>query len=128
MDDFKESFEEIVLNSFSYYDVSVNNGENFYHAFIMGLLYSNSSKFKITSNREAGCGRYDLLLKPINDSCNNAYIIEFKSIEKNDFDKTIEEAFNQIELKRYDTGLDGYNVTKIVIVFKGKKVKIEIRK
>lgn len=41
MDEFRESFEKIVLNSFSYYDVTGNNGENFYHAFVMGLLYSN---------------------------------------------------------------------------------------
>ena len=127
MDEFKNVFTKIVEESFSYYDVDINNGENFYHAFTMGLLYSGSNNFKITSNREAGFGRYDLLMKPRNKSCNNAYIIEFKSIENNSFDETIEKAFKQIEDKKYEVELQEYHVTKIVIVFKYKEVKIEIR-
>ena len=127
MEDFKDIFTKIIEESFSYYDVDKRNGENFYHAFIMGLLYSNSSKFQITSNREVGYGRYYLLLKPINDSCNNAYIIEFKSIEKNSFDKTIKAAFKQIEEKKYDAELKEYHVTKIAIAFKGKDIKIAIK-
>ena len=54
MEEFKHVFSKIVEESFSYYDVDINNGENFYHAFVMGLLYSGSNNFKITSNREAG--------------------------------------------------------------------------
>ena len=127
MGEFKNIFTRIVEESFSYYDVDVNNGENFYHAFVMGLLYSNNNNFKITSNRESGYGRYDLLLKPINNSCNNAYIVEFKSIENNNFDETIEKAFKQIEDKKYEVEISEYNITKIVIVFKYKEVKIEIR-
>ena len=127
MDEFKNVFTKIVEESFSYYDVDINNGENFYHAFVMGLLYSGSNNFKITSNREAGFGRYDLLMKPRNKSCNNAYIIEFKAIEENDFDKIIEKAFKQIEDKKYEVEIKEYHVTKIVIVFKYKEVKIEIR-
>ena len=127
MDDFKDTLEKIVEESFSYYDVDRRYGENFYHAFVMGLLYSSNSNFKITSNREAGFGRYDLLLKPINDSCNYAYIIEFKSIEKDNFDETIDKAFKQIEEKNYEAEIKEYNVTKIVVVFKYKEIKIEIR-
>ena len=127
MDEFKNVFTKIVEESFSYYDVDINNGENFYHAFVMGLLYSGSNNFKITSNREAGFGRYDLLMKPRNKSCNNAYIIEFKAIEENDFDKIIEKAFKQIEDKKYEVEIKEYHVTKIVIVFKYKEVKIEIK-
>ncbi len=127
MDEFKNVFTKIVEESFSYYDVDINNGENFYHAFVMGLLYSGSNNFKITSNREAGFGRYDLLMKPRNKTCNNAYIIEFKAIEENDFDKTIEKAFKQVEDKKYEAELQEYHITKIVIVFKYKEVKIEIK-
>ena len=129
MNEFKKTFIDIVNESFSYYDVERRYGENFYHAFCMGLLYSYNYHFKITSNRESGYGRYDLLLKPINNSCNNAYIIEFKSIENDNFDETIEKAFNQIEEKKYDIELkeEGYHINKIVIVFKYKEIKMEIR-
>ena len=128
MFDFKENFKRIVLESFSYYDVNVKHGENFYHAFVMGLLYSGSVNFSITSNRESGYGRYDLLLKPKNNSCHYAYIIEFKAIEENDFDNTMEKAFKQIEDKNYQEEIKEYDVTKIVIVFKGKEIRIETRK
>ncbi len=122
---FKNDFTNIVEESFSYYDVpSTNNGENFYHAFTLGLLRSSSNDFEITSNRESGYGRYDLMLKPIIGKY--AYIIEFK-VSDSDFDKTISEAFKQIEDNHYDVSLKDYDVTKMVIAFKGKKVKIETR-
>ena len=122
-------FEEIVEKSFSYYDTSINEGENFYHAFCMGILYNGSNNFDIKSNRESGYGRYDLILTPKNNSCKYAYIIEFKVIENNNFDKTIKSAFKQINSKKYDIEFkDKYNVTKIVIVFKRKEIKIEIKK
>ena len=128
MEGFKETFERTVLESFSYYDIKINKGENFYHAFVMGLLYSSNSLFSITSNRESEYGRYDLVLKPKNDTSRYAYIIEFKAIEENDFDKTIEKAFKQIEDKNYVESIKEYDVTKIVIVFKGKDIRIETRK
>ena len=126
---FKDDFKDVVLKSFSYYDVPNNDsGENFYHAFVMGLLYSGSNNFNITSNRESGYGRYDLILEPKNNSCNYAYVIEFKAIEENDFDKTLEKAFKQIDEKKYCENIKEYDVTKIVIVFKGKEIRIETRK
>ncbi len=126
LESFKSNFKNIVEESFSYYDVPNNqDGENFYHAFTLGLLRSSQSNFEITSNRESGYGRYDLMLKPLNSKY--AYIIEFKLLRDNDFDKTIEEGFKQIEENKYELSLKDYDVTKMVIAFKGKKVKIETR-
>ena len=126
---FKSDFQDVVVKSFSYYDVPNNDsGENFYHAFVMGLLYSSNSLFEITSNRESGFGRYDLILKPKIEEIDHAYIIEFKAISNNDFDETIEKVFKQIEEKNYKEKIKEYDVTKIVIVFKGKEIKMEIRK
>lgn len=94
----------------------------------MGLLYGSTNYFNIKSNRESGIGRFDLVLTPKNNSCEFAYIIEFKVIENNNFDKTLKEAFKQIEEKKYDTEFkDLYKVNKIAIVFKGKELKIEIK-
>ena len=128
MESFKNTFNGIVLESFSYYDVGLDNGENFYHAFVMGLLYSGSNNFIIKSNRESGYGRYDLILKPKNKDIKYAYIIEFKAIENGNFEETVEKAFKQIEEKNYILEVKDYDVTKIVIVFKGKECRIETRK
>ena len=128
MESFKNTFNGIVLESFSYYDVGLDNGENFYHAFVMGLLYSGSNNFIIKSNRESGFGRYDLILKPRNEDIKYAYIIEFKAIENGNFEETVEKAFKQIEDKDYVAEVKDYDVTKIVIVFKGKECRIETRK
>ena len=92
----------------------------------MGLLYSSNNYYKITSNKESGYGRYDLILKPKRET-NYAYVIEFKLVKDNDFKKTIEEAFKQIEEKDYANAIKEYEVTKVVIAFKGKKVMIETR-
>jgi len=127
LENFKETFERIVLESFSYYDIKINKGENFYHAFVMGLLYSSNQNFFITSNRESGFGRYDLVLKPKNNDIKYAYIIEFKAIEKDNFEETMEKAFKQIDEKNYIEEIKEYDVTKIVIVFKGKEIRIETR-
>ncbi len=130
IDKFKDSFKSIVQSGFSYYDVPKNQkGENFYHGFVMGLLYDSTNRvFDITSNRESGEGRYDLVLKPINNSTNNAYIIELKSATRFGFDKTIENSFSQIEKKGYIESVKEFNVTEIAIAYIGKKIKIETRR
>ena len=123
---FKTTFENVVIESFSYYDVpDNNNGENFYHAFTMGLLRSGCNNYEITSNREAGYGRYDLILKPYNKNV-TTYIIEFK-VAGSDFDKAIEDGFRQIDEMKYEVSLKGYKIVKMVIAFKGKRLKIETR-
>ncbi len=127
IEEFKRNFENIVIESFSYYDVpDNNNGENFYHAFTMGLLRSGCNNYEITSNRESGYGRYDLILKPF-DKNKTAYIIEFK-VAGSDFDKAIEDGFRQIDEMKYEVSLKGYKIIKMVIAFKGKKLKFETRK
>ena len=118
----------IVEESFIYYDINIIHGENFYHAFVMGLLYSGSNNFIIKSNRESRYGRYDLILKPRNEDIKYAYIIEFKAVYEDTFEETVEKAFKQIEEKNYVAEVKDYDVTKIVIVFKGKECLIETRK
>ena len=114
------------MESFSYYDVpDNNNGENFYHAFTMGLLRSGCNNYEITSNREAGYGRYDLILKPFEKN-RTAYIIEFK-VSDLDFDKAIEDGFRQIDEMKYEVSLKSYKIVKMVIAFKGKRLKFETK-
>ena len=41
-------------------------------------------RYTITSNRESGFGRYDVLMEPKNCG-NDAYILEFKVFDSNEF-------------------------------------------
>ena len=112
-------------------DVGKNTAENFYHAFVLGMLVGLKKSYYINSNRESGMGRYDIMLEP-KDKNANSFIMEFKvleSKEEKDIEETIENAKKQIEEKKYEESLKerGFmNITKMVYAFKGKEVKIEI--
>ncbi len=129
--EYEIKFKELVKSMFSYMDVGENTAENFYHAFVLGMLVGLKDTYYIKSNRESGRGRYDVMLEP-KDKNGNSFIMEFK-VYKKDNEKTIEEtienAKKQIAEKGYETELQerGYTkITKMVYAFKGKEVKLEI--
>ena len=133
LDEFEKKFKVLVTQMFSYMDVGENTAENFYHAFVLGMLVGLKDSYYVKSNRESGYGRYDIMLEP-KDKNGNSFIMEFKVLE-NEEEKTIEEtiqnAEKQIEERKYEEDLQerGYtNITKMVFAFKGKKVKMEIVK
>ena len=82
---------------FSYMDVGENTAENFYHAFVLGMLVGLKDSYYVKSNRESGYGRYDIMLEPREKNW-NSFIMEFKVLE-NEEEKTIENAKKQIEEK-----------------------------
>ena len=59
-----------------------------------------SGRYIITSNRESGFGRYDVVMEPKNET-NNAIIMEFKvkdsGVEKS-LEDTVNAALKQIEV------------------------------
>ena len=127
---FERKFRVLVREMFSYMDVGENTAENFYHAFVLGMLVGLKDTYYVNSNRESGYGRYDIMLEP-KDKNANSFIMEFKvldDMEEKTIEDTIENAKKQIEEKGYETDLKmrGYkNITKIVFAFKGKEVKLE---
>ena len=129
--EFKKKFEILVMEMFSYMDVGKNTAENFYHAFVLGMLVGLKDSYYVNSNRESGLGRYDIMLEP-KDKNGNSFIMEFKVLEDNEektIEETIENAKKQIEDKKYEENLKerGYtNITKMVYAFKGKDVKMEV--
>ncbi len=107
--------------------------ERFYHGFVLGLLVDLQKEYIVTSNRESGFGRYDVMIEPKNQKHGKAVIMEFK-IFNNKREKTLEEtvaaALEQIEEKRYDTallanGILSENIYKYGFAFEGKKVWID---
>lgn len=132
-----EFMNEIELQSFSSFDVaksasSKDAPERFYHGFVLGLMVELSGRFVITSNRESGFGRYDIMLTPANRKKDCAYIIEFKvhkpSREK-DLSETVANALRQIEEKQYRSqltaaGIPPEQIRMYAFAFQGKQCLI----
>ena len=129
--DFERKFRILVREMFSYMDVGENTAENFYHAFVLGMLVGLKDTYYVNSNRESGFGRYDIMLEP-KDKTQNSFIMEFKvadEIDEQSLEKAIENAKKQIEEKQYESNLKerGFNnITKMVFAFKGKEFKMEV--
>ena len=131
LDEFQKKFRVLTKEMFSYMDVGENTAENFYHAFVLGMLVGLRDTYYVNSNRESGFGRYDIMLEP-HDRNGNSFIMEFKvadSFEDESIEEVIESAKKQIEEKGYESNLRerGFNnITKIVFAFKGKECKMEV--
>ena len=112
LDAMNEYMNRVALNTFSYFDTgqrpSGEEPERFYHGFVLGLLVDLQGRYLITSNRESGFGRYDVVLEPKNPNEDNAFILEFK-VRNIRREKTLEDtmrsALQQIEEKQYAAGL-----------------------
>ena len=121
---FEKYLQNILLKSTSYYDTG---NEDFYHGLILGMTLYLDRDYYVTSNRESGLGRYDVIVEPKNRN-NRGYILQFKvaKIEK-DLEKVSKEAIEQIIDKKYDTQLKERgikDITLLGIAFFGKILKV----
>ena len=125
--DFEKYFQEIMLKSTSNWDTSK---EAFYHGLSLGMLSYLDNDYYVTSNFEAGFGRYDVVLEPKNRN-DRAFILEFKVAEaENKLEKLSKEAIKQIEEKKYDINLKSKEIkeiTSVGIAFYGKKLKVSYK-
>lgn len=100
----------ITVEIFSYFDTGSGTPgegpERFYHGFVLGLMVELADRYLITSNRESGFSRYDVMLEP-RTSEDNAVILEFKVQEEDEkeLSDTVEVALRQIEEKKYKAAL-----------------------
>jgi hypothetical protein len=129
VDTFSQLFQEFVLASASIFDVSGNEPEKTYHAFVLGMLVGLKDQYEVKSNRESGLGRYDVMLIP-SEQHSLGIIIEFKKIgpfKKVDINTAATSALQQIEDKKYAQELLERGIKRILylaIVFEGKHVLV----
>ncbi|MEZ3435935.1 MAG: ATP-binding protein [Lachnospiraceae bacterium] len=127
---------KVALQTISYFDTGkkpseASEPERFYHGFVLGLIVELADRYTVTSNRESGYGRYDVVLEPL-QKANDAMILEFKVYdekEEESLEDTVQSALAQIEEKQYAAALIAKGVAlerirRYGFAFEGKKVLI----
>lgn len=126
---------QVAKETFSFFDTggkaSESAPERFYHGFVLGLIAELAGKYRITSNRESGYGRYDVMMEPCSQD-GLAFVLEFKVYdpkEERTLQDTLQKAHAQMEAKAYDTELTARGIPEDRIrhygfAFEGKNVLI----
>ena len=138
VDAMNEYMNQMSLELFSSFDTGKRASkkaqpERFYHGFVLGLMVDLKREYIVTSNRESGFGRYDVVIEPKNPKENPAVILEFKVFNHRreaSLEETVVAALAQIEEKRYDVallakGIPADRIYKYGFAFEGKTVLIE---
>ena len=122
----KENLQKFLWQTVSYHDTA---DESFYHGLVLGLCAMMDSHYAVTSNREAGSGRYDIQLMPKKLGLPGV-LIELKSKKdatEEQLKKLSQDAIVQMLDKKYDSmmkekGIDV--IYKYGVAFSRKNVEI----
>lgn len=130
----QKHLQDFLRQTISIYDAS---SESFYHGLMLGLYAIMNNRYRITSNREAGNGRYDIQMMPLNQKM-PGILIELKVLRgmvapENVTEKLTalsEAALRQIDEKNYAFEMQDEGVTqmmKLGIAFYKKQAEIAYR-
>ena len=118
--------ETFLLQTISFHDAA---RETFYHGLILGLCAILNNRYRITSNRESGDGRFDIQLLPLNKKL-PGILMELKA-GKDCTEKQLKDlahtALTQIHEKQYHVDMTAQGIVRILaygIAFSGKQVQI----
>ncbi len=122
--------QEILLTSLSYHDLAA---EVAYHTFVLGLLANLSADYEVSSNRESGFGRYDVMVSP-REKHRPGVVIELKVLSKEpseaEVTQMLDQALKQVETKQYAQAVKAKQPSVIhgyAMVFSGKQVWVRHR-
>jgi len=128
----QNKLETFLLQTISFHDAA---NETFYHGLILGLCAMLDNQYHITSNREAGNGRFDIQMLPLNKKL-PGILIELKAgkdCTERQLDELAETALKQINERQYHVEMSAQGVKEILqygLAFSGKSasVKAEVRR
>lgn len=125
MDRFAEDYQGILMKLPSYHDLK---SENSYHMMMLGMCAFMQRHYEVSSNRENGGGRGDIVLRGRKPQY-PGMILEFKYTkdESQDLEELALEAISQIKDKGYDAGMDGI-VYFIGLAHCGKRAEVRWEK
>lgn len=132
LDHLQERLTAAMGDTASYYDLNMKS-EQVYHVYLLGLLAIAKGDFIIQSNREAGKGRYDILMMPrAKDGI--GFIMEIKALDKKakakQIDAALAKAITQIQQNNYQQALKTHGIqrcTAIGIVFVRKEIYVKCK-
>ncbi len=129
----QEELQKLLKGTISYHDAAA---EGFYHGLLLGMSAMLNQYYTVTSNREAGNGRYDIQLRPKSKK-RYAYLIEIKALGRKGEGDTetvdrelgalAESALKQIDEKGYASELSQSGcrmIRKIGIAFWKKECRV----
>lgn len=133
-----EYLNTIAEETFSSFDTGAKPSEfkqpeNFYHGFTLGLIADLRNIYQITSNRESGYGRYDVVMEPLDQAIDDGIILEFKvhdTKSESSLQETAKAALKQILDKKYAAaliakGIPEQRIRIYGIVFQGKHILVD---